>query len=235
MISLSSQTIDLTNRETEVMKTLRRLSSESKKFVVVAGYAVNALANAHRFSVDCDIVISSKKQNSFDHILKSEGYREIKSTVVPKATHSSQVTKYSKFIKGKGVSIDLYVISLVCRDTSGEWSYELLSKNSEEANVVGVIDSVSALVPKKELLIAMKIYPARDPDLRDVAMLSQNTNWNSVAEFANTGTKSKFLAQINSAQKKIKSKAFESSLKAGFGLKADVSPLATETLRGLML
>jgi hypothetical protein len=94
---------------------------------------------------------------------------------VPKATHNSQVTNYSKFVKGKGVSIDLYVNSLVCRDTSGEWSYDLLSKNSEEANVVGVADSVSALVPKKELLIAMKIRPTRDPDLRDIAMLSQNT------------------------------------------------------------
>jgi len=51
---------DLTAREAEIIRLLKILSSQAGKFVVVGGYAVNALAS-HRFSVDCDLVIAEKR------------------------------------------------------------------------------------------------------------------------------------------------------------------------------
>ena len=47
-------------REKEIIKTIRAMNEAELDFIVVGGYAVSALAR-HRFSVDCDIVISKRK------------------------------------------------------------------------------------------------------------------------------------------------------------------------------
>ena len=51
---MMSQSGYLTSRETEVIRILRILGEATDGFVVVGGYAVNALGQ-HRFSVDCDL------------------------------------------------------------------------------------------------------------------------------------------------------------------------------------
>jgi len=131
------------------------------------------------------------------------------------------------------VSVDLSINRVVCRDTGGEWSYELLLRNSTEANVVGVTDSTTAFVPKKELLIAMKLHPARDTDVRDVVMLGEEADWNVVAGFADTGTRTKLAKQLDSVIEKLGDKEFPSSIKAEFGMRTDVTLLINGTLEHL--
>lgn len=227
-----SQAIDLTARETEVIRILRVLHSHSEKLVVIGGYAVSALAS-HRFSVDCDLVISEKDLESFEKVLKEEGYKKAKATNLLKGIHGAKTAKYVKIIGGRRVAVDLYANSVLSRDTGGEWSYNQVFENSLETNVVGVVDSTMARVPKRELLIAMKLHAARDTDLRDVVMLGEEADWNAVAILANTGTRSKLIAQLDSAIKKIGSKEFPSSLKAEFGLRTDITPQTNETLEHL--
>jgi len=228
-----SQAADLTARETEVIRILRVLHSHSDRFVVIGGYAVSALSS-HRFSVDCDVVIAGKDLESFEQVLIDEGYRKTKASSVGKGIHGAKTVKYVKLIGGRRVSVDVSVNSVVCRDTGGEWSYELLSRNSTEANVVGVTDSTTAFVPKKELLIAMKLHPARDTDVRDVIMMGEEADWNVVAALADTGTGTKLTRQLDSAIKRLGSKEFPPSLKAEFGLRTDVAPLISETVQRLM-
>ena len=48
--------MEFVKRENEIMLTLNRFVEEELDFVVVGGYAVSGLG-AHRFSVDCDVVI----------------------------------------------------------------------------------------------------------------------------------------------------------------------------------
>jgi hypothetical protein len=99
--------------------------------------------------------------------------------------------------------------------------------------VVGLTDSAHALVPKKELLMAMKTHAGRDTDLRDVVMLSERADWKAVKEFASRGSIDKVKKQIESAIATISKQEFASALKAEFGLRQDVSPIIKRTLDGL--
>ncbi len=227
-----SQAADLTARETEVIRIVRVLHSHSGKFVVIGGYAVSALAS-HRLSVDCDIVISEKNLESFGKVLTGEGYRKARASNVGKGTYGAKTVKYVKLIGGRRVSVDLSINSVVCRDTGGEWSYELLMRSSTEANVVGVTDSTMAMVPKKELLIAMKLHPARNTDMRDIVMLGEQADWNAVADFTNTGTRAKLAKQLDSGINRLGSKEFPSSLKAEFRLRIDIISQIKLTLEHL--
>lgn len=190
-----SQASDLTAREAEIIRILKVLRSHSNRFVVIGGYAVSALSE-HRFSVDCDVVIDEKERGSFEKVLIEEGYGKVKAKSLLKSIHGAKTAKYSKVIGGRTVSVDLYENSVLSRNTGGEWSYNQILGNSLETNVVGITGSVMARVPKKELLIAMKLHAARDTDLRDVVMLGEGADWNEVTDFANTGMRSRLKAQL---------------------------------------
>ena len=215
---------DLTAREAEVIRILRVLRSHSNKFVVIGGYAVSALGS-HRFSVDCDVVVSEKELDSFQKILAKEGYKKEKASGWSKGTHGAKTVRYIKLIGGRRVSVDLYVNAVLCRDTGGEWSHELLLENSAEANVVGATDSTLSVVPRRELLIAMKLHPARDTDLRDIVMLGEEADWTAVANFASTGSRNKIIRQLDSAIRRIESREFPPALRAEFGMRTDASGL----------
>lgn len=116
---------------------------------------------------------------------------------------------------------------------SGTWNYNLVEQNSVESNVIGLTDSVISIVPKKELLMAMKLHSGRDADLRDVVMLAQGADWEAVAEFATVGDMSKVASQLDIAIKTISKKEFRSSLRAEFGLRSDPTLLIKKTVDGL--
>ncbi len=227
-----SQAADLTAREAEIIRVLKVLGSHAGKFVVVGGYAVNALA-PHRFSVDCDMVVAEKDAKLFEGILEKEGYTKQRPARQLKGIYGAKTQQYMKAVGDRKVSVDMLLNSLLCRQTGGEWRYELLRKNSSEANVVGLTDSAAAFVPKRELLMAMKIHSGRDADLRDIIMLSEGADWHTVAEFAKCGEQAKMLKQITSAIQTMSTKGFPSALRAQFGLRTDVTPLIKRTVEGL--
>ncbi len=82
---------------------------------------------------------------------------------------------------------------------------------------MGVSDSVLSNVASKELLIAMKLHSGRDPDLRDVTMISDSADWDAVAALSNRGTKQKVIDQLGKAIIRIKRPEFEQNLGAHFG------------------
>lgn len=223
--------VDLTAREAEVIRILRTLRSRTPKFVVIGGYAVNALTS-HRFSVDCDLVVSEKRLKSLEDVLTADGYTESAKRQL-KGIHGARTLQYVKLIGGRSVSVDVYVNSVVCRQTRGMWSYELISQNSSASNVIGVTDFVLCLVPRRELLIAMKLHSGRATDLRDVVMLSEDCDWRAVAKFASTGIRKNLIAQLNLAMKKVSSKEFQSSLRAEFALRSDITRLIRDAMEHL--
>jgi len=225
-----SYVADLTAREVEIIRILNALGSLAGKFVVVGGYAVNAFTS-HRFSVDCDLVIASKDLIRFEGVLKQEGYRRGKAR--KPRLYGARTHEYVKLIGGRRVSADLFADSLVCRQTGGEWGYELVRQNSVEANVIGLTGSAVSLVPRRELLMAMKIHSGRASDLRDAIMLSEGADWRAVAEFAACGSKEKVIKQTASAIETINKKEFPSALRAEFALRSDVTPLIKKTAEGL--
>jgi len=223
---------DLTAREAEIVRVLRILAEHRDKFVVVGGYAVNALTS-HRFSVDCDMVLAQYNLPIIERILGIEAYSKRKTPRQVKSIRRVRTEEFSKLIGGRSVSLDLFINRLVCRQTAGGWTYQLIKRNSFESDVVGLTGSARAFVPRRELLIAMKVHAGRGPDLRDIVMLSERADWNLVSEFADTGIKEKAVGQIANAIRMIKMSQFSSSLRAEFALRADVTPLIQKSTEGL--
>jgi hypothetical protein len=225
-----SQRTDLAAREEEVIRILKVLSIKNDDFVVIGGYAINALT-AHRFSVDCDIVTGSSGLRDLGKILGVEGYSIPK--IGKQSRYGAKMKKYTKSLGMGKVSVEVFPKEVTCRQTDGAWDFDLIKANSSWLRIVGLTDSARALVPKKELLIAMKIHSGRNTDLRDVVMLSERADWSAVKEFAACGNIKKVKKQIDSAIKKIGKDEFASSLKAEFGLRQDVLPVIRRSLAGL--
>ena len=202
-----------------------------REFVLIGGYAVSALSS-HRFSVDCDVVIARKTSKQLRMLLKAEGYLRHRSAKVGKE-YGGSVEMYVKTIKAGKISVDLFIDSIAARETGASWSYENIKRNSVEAVVTGIRNSASVTVPTKELLIAMKIHSGRDTDIRDIVMLSDNADWNSVAKQAARGDTKILLNQLTRILHKLDSEQFLSSLRAAFELRQNIKPLISSCKRGL--
>jgi hypothetical protein len=176
---------------------------------------VNALA-AHRFSIDCDLVISQKNLGLFEARLETEGYKKGK-IKHPKGTKDFKTVEFVKSIASNKVKVQFFMNGVLCRQTKGKWSYPLISKNSSVMKVIGVTDSTDSLVPIRELLFAMKLHSGRSTDLRDLVMLDERVAWNKVVDLARTGNRRKVIGQIDSAAATIAGTQFMNDLKAAFG------------------
>ncbi len=224
-----SQLVILTTRESEIVRILRILDTESKEFVLVGGYAVNALAT-HRFSVDCDLVINQRTYSVMARILKREGYAQDSSS---SKKSGSRVENFIKLLEQGSVGVDLCVDSLTCRQTDGAWSYDFTRMNSVEALVAGVTASVPSRVASRELLTALKLHSGRDQDLADIVVLSERTDWESVAIFAACGSWQKVQSQLSTEFEMLSQAKFVSDLRSQFGVRADVTPLIKRASEGL--
>ncbi len=214
---------DLESRENEIIKTL---SSLPKAFIMIGGYATSALS-AHRFSVDCDIVVSRKDLTEFRNQLKREGYSKKKSSTGFDKIYGGSVEIYTKKIKTGSVSVDLFVESVTSRKTGAAWSYDYIRSNSSETTISGVRGSASVMVPSKEMMIAMKIHSGRDADMRDIVMLCEDVDWKSVAKHAARGETAVLLNMLTDIISKMAQDQFTSSLRAAFELRSKVEPLVS--------
>lgn len=224
--------VDLTAREAEIIRIIRVLNGHSNRLILIGGYATSALG-AHRFSVDCDVVITEGELSLCGKVLREEGYTVARISRGLKGIQETKTVRYVTLIAGRRVYVDLFVNSVRCRDTQGEWRHKLILQNSVKVNIVGITDSTPSLVPNRELLIAMKLHAARDTDLRDIVMLGDEARWDAVAVFVNTGVRSKLVKQLDAAISGIQSKEFPDGLKAEFGLRIDVLPLIGRTVEHL--
>ena len=162
--------MEFVKRENEILLTLNRFAEEELDFVVVGGYAVSGLGK-HRFSVDCDIVISKREIGKTEAVLKKHGFElDIEKTGFDE-TYSGEFVRYKKNVSGLPVTFDLLVGSLVCRNTGASWSFDYIKKHAVEATITGIETLANCRVPEKELMIAFKIHSARRTDVRDVIMM----------------------------------------------------------------
>lgn len=212
---------DLESREAEIIRTMSFLP---KGFIVIGGYAISALS-IHRFSVDCDIVISEKDVDEFRDHLQKEGYRKQKSAKGFDKMYQSEVEIYVKSIGSTNVSVDLFINGVTSRKTRASWSYGYLKENSTDAIVSGARNSTGITVPTKELLMAMKIHSGRDVDMRDMVMLSEGIDWNVVAKHAARGEKGALVKQLTDVIGRMDGMQFIQSLRATFSLRRNIEPL----------
>jgi len=220
--------MEFVKRENEILRVLKRLAEERLDFVVVGGYAVSGLAK-HRFSVDCDIVVTKGELEKLEEVLKREGFEKHIVKIGFDEVYDGEFVSYKKEVGGLPVTVDLLVKSLVCRATGAAWSFDYIKKNSVEANVSGIESSVTCRIPEKELLIAFKIHSARRADIRDIVMLWESADLEKVLNHTRKGKEEALKEQIKKIIEVFQDPKLIDSLKGVFTLSVDVEKMIEST------
>jgi len=216
--------MEFLKRENEILRVLKRLTKERLDLVVVGGYAVSGLAK-HRFSVDCDIVVSKRELEKLEEVLKEEGFeRHIMKTGFDEV-YGGEFVSYKKEVSGLPITVDLLVGSLVCRATEAAWSFDYIKKNSIEANVSGIEASVTCRIPERELLVAFKIHSARRADIRDIVMLWEGADLEKVLSHTRKGKGEALREQVKKIIEAFQDSRLIDSLKGVFTLSVDVEKM----------
>lgn len=215
-------------RENEILKTIREMVDAGLDFIVVGGHAVSSLAR-HRFSVDCDIVISKTRIKEFNELLERQGFKKHIERPGFNETYAGEFVSYEKRVVNLPVTIDLLVNSLVCRTTGASWSYDYIITHSIEANIPGLEASVRCRIPEKELLIAFKIHSGRRADVRDVVMLSENTDIEKILNHIKRGNIDALMNQVRKINDALEDAKLIDSLKGVFTLTVDVKKQITNS------
>jgi len=213
--------MEFVKRENEILRMLKRLTEERLDFVVVGGYAVSGLAR-HRFSVDCDIVVSKRELEKFEEILKKEGFKRHIRKAGFDEMYAGEFISYKKEVGELPVTIDLLVGSLVCRATEAAWSFDYIKKYSVEATITGTETSANCRIPERELLIAFKIHSARRTDVRDIIMMREGVDSEKILKHLRKGKMDALITQINKIMDALNDKNLVDSLKGVFTLTIDV-------------
>jgi len=220
----------LIERENEVLSVIKKLSESKLDFIVVGGYAVSALAR-HRFSADCDLVIPKELLKVIENLLVEVGYKKSIEKAGFDIIYGGFFVSYEKKINDLPVTADLLVGSLVSRNTNASWSFDYIKQNSITAIVAGLQASVECKIPKKELLIAMKIHSMRRADIRDIIVLNEKVNWAEVLEHSKRGELEKLKEQLDRMIQALYDKKLVDSLKGVFTLKQDVNDMIAKTIK----
>ena len=163
---------DYIERENTIFEILQAFVDADLDFVLVGGYAISAYK--HRFSVDADIVMGAEDKPKFEEILEKKG---LVKTVVKDLDHlyAPEFVRYERKTK-LPVSIDLLIGGIGSRTTAASFSFEQLKEHSEKKKIIGTEKEVIAQVPKREVLIVLKLHSGRLTDFRDIAALTKKIN-----------------------------------------------------------
>lgn len=200
----------LLEREKEIFRILNLLLDEKLDFVIVGGYAVSTYKK--RFSVDLDLVIDEKDFGKFKKLLIKNKYflsydKEIGTL------YGEKFVRFAKKIRNLDVSVDLLINGLVSRKTNASWSFKFIKKHSEKRK----LESLRFLIPKKELLIAMKFHAGRLSDVRDIVALMP-CNVKEVKKFLFNGNLEILKKLMKECEEFLRKEQFDDSFKGIFGV-----------------
>ncbi|HIG92651.1 MAG: hypothetical protein QT02_C0006G0004 [archaeon GW2011_AR9] len=169
----------LQNREREIFKAIGKL--DTKKLVIIGGYAVNAYT-LPRFSIDCDIVVSHQADaHKIVQDLERMNYTQ--------STATEHFSYHGKFIRLEKelaplfkVSMDIMFEEVSDRQTGAKFSASWIFENAQEQLLQGktMTQKRKVLILSADALIVMKSISSRVTDIRDVFMLlprARNVPW----------------------------------------------------------
>ena len=201
-------------RENEIFDILTSFAKSGIKFVLIGGYAVSAYM--HRFSVDADVCIDKMDLALFRDLLQTRHFIPAKRKEL-EDIYQGAFESFIKKIK-LPVTVDLMIGSVASRQTNGSISFETLYTHSVIRKIVGIEKEVTARIPTKELLIALKVHAARLTDARDIVSLCHNIDADTVAKFMKNGDQKKIQDNVRQILSFIKSPSFENSFKGVFSI-----------------
>jgi hypothetical protein len=213
--------MEIVSRENEILQTLALLVQKRLDFVVVGGYAVSGLGK-HRFSVDCDLVLSNTNLEETKTTLGSFGYLLDLEKEGFDETYAGKFVRYKKALGKLPVTFDLLVDSLVCRATGASWSFEYIKNHSVESRIGGIETTVKSRVPEKELNIAFKIHSGRRTDVRDIIVLMEEADTDKILAHLKRGNLEALKEQMNNIKNMLVDSRLVDSLTGVFSLNATV-------------
>ena len=203
---------DYIERENTIFEILQALIDQGLDFVIVGGYAVSAYK--HRFSVDADIVLRAEDKATFEEILKKKG---LVKTIVKDLNHlyAPEFIRYELTTK-LPVSIDLLIGGIGSRTTAASFSFEQLKEHSEKRKIIGTEKEVIAQVPRREVLIVLKLHSGRLTAFRDIAALAKNINLDLIESMIWRGKKEIVKGNVEKLLSLLEKKGFMDSFKGVF-------------------
>jgi len=199
-------------RENEIFDALDSFNKAELKYVLIGGYAVSVYMR--RFSVDADVCIDKNDLPSFKEILKTKHFDLVKRKDL-EDIYKGSFECYTKKVK-LPVTVDLMIGSIVSRQTNASVSFGKLYENSAIKKIVGIEKTISARIPAKEILIALKINSARLTDARDIVALCQNVDFGMVAEFMDNSKEIR--SNLDNLLSYFKSDNFKDAFKGVFSI-----------------
>ncbi len=213
--------MEFVKRENQILKTLKSLVEKELDFVVVGGYAVSGLGK-HRFSVDCDIVVSKVETSKTESTLNSLGFERDFGKSGFDNTYAGEFIRFKKKVSDLPITFDVLSGSLACRTTHASWSFEYVKKFSVQTEISGIEVEVSCKVPERELMIAFKIHSARKTDVRDIIMMMENADLDRVLTHLKRGELEVLEKQFKSISEMLNDEKLVNSLKGVFTMATDV-------------
>jgi len=201
-------------RENEIFDILESFNRSGLKYVLIGDYAVSAYM--HRFSVDADVCINKKDSGLFKGMLETKHFSLTKRKDL-EDTYKGAFECYIKKTK-LPVTVDLLIGSVVSRQTDASIGFDRLYANSAIKRIVGSEKEITARIPIKELLIALKIHSARLTDARDIAALCHNINFDSVEKFMQDGDNKKIQDNLDQLLSFFNNPNFIDSFKGVFSI-----------------
>ena len=201
-------------RENEIFDILDSFNKAGLKNVLIGGYAVSAYT--HRFSVDADVCIAKDNLHYFKEILRAKHFVLVKRRDL-EDVYKGAFECYTKKTK-LPVTVDLMIGSIVSRQTNASISFNQLYTNSIIKKITGIEKEITARIPNKELLIALKIHSARLTDARDIVALCHNIDFDAVAKFMHTGNAKEVQSNLDNLLLYFKSDNFKDAFKGVFSI-----------------
>jgi hypothetical protein len=203
--------MSLGEREDELLETLEAVIDADLPYVLVGGWAIAAFDQ--RFTTDVDIVIPAQALDEHTSLLSERGYEKI-ADVERNELYEGRTVRFEKDI-GNPVRFDAMVDALGCRQTEAEWSYRYLTQHSATEEL-RTGRPVTARIPERELLFAMKLHSGRKADTRDLVVLAAAADFERIATHLHRGDTEKLAARIEVVLDRLTAEGFEDAFKGVF-------------------
>jgi hypothetical protein len=203
--------MSLGEREDELLDTLEAVIDAELPYVLIGGWAIAAFNQ--RFTTDVDVVIPAQAVDEYTAILTDRSYQKT-ADVERNDLYEGRTIRFEKDV-GNPVQFDAMVDTLGCRQTEAEWSYRYLARHSvtEELRTGR---PVTARIPERELLFAVKLHSGRKADSRDLVVLAGDANFDRIATHLYRGDSEKLVGRIETVCECLSSEGFEDAFKGVF-------------------
>ena len=203
--------MSLGEREDELLDTLEAVIDADLPYVLVGGWSIAAFNQ--RFTTDVDVVIPAQAVDDYTDLLTDRGYEKT-ADVERNERYEGRTIRFTKDI-GNPVRFDAMVDALGCRQTEAEWSYRYLAQHSvtEELRTGR---PVTARIPERELLFAVKLHSGRKADSRDLVVLAAGADFDRIATHLHRGESEKLAGRIETVLDRLTSEDFADAFKGVF-------------------